>query len=160
LTTGIAADSGNMYDATIVRMLNLTMDISIMLERPFVGGYNFIVDRGVFLRLGGFREDIVHAEDMDLSNRLHDAGYRLALLKNPKLKFSLRRYREQGRLNTLRKNAQATLHILTRGPITKEIFSYPMGGLLYKLKRREDIRPDILKKAEQNVKRFVKLLVE
>lgn len=131
LTTDVVADSDHVYDATIVRMHNLMLDIAMMVERPFVGGYDFIVLRQVYYELGGFREEVVHAEDMDLANRLHNAGYRLALLKNPKLKFSLRRYRQDGRLRTLRKNAQAAVHVVTQGPITKDLFSYPMGGRHY-----------------------------
>ena len=160
VTTRIKSDSHQVYDQAIVKLVNLTMDVAQGMERPFVGGYNFMVLKSVFELVGGFREDVVHAEDADLSLRLHQAGYRLTVLKSPTLTFSLRRFRAEGRIKVLQKNAAATLHIFTKGPITKEIFSYPMGGLWYKLKRREEIRPQVLKQAEIRVRRFLKLFLE
>ncbi len=160
VTTRIKSDSHQVYDQAIVKLVNLTMDVAQVMERPFVGGYNFMVLKSVFELVGGFREDVVHAEDADLSLRLHQAGYRLTVLKSPTLTFSLRRFRAEGRIKVLQKNAAATLHIFTKGPITKEIFSYPMGGLWYKLKRREEIRPQVLKQAEIRVRRFLKLFLE
>lgn len=160
VTTRLIPDSRQVYDEAIVRLLNLTMEIGQTLERPFVGGYNFIVAKGVYDLVGGFREDIVHAEDYDLSVRLNKAGYRLTILKNPKAVVSLRRFRREGRLTVLQKNAQATLHVLTKGAITREIFSYPMGGLWYRLKARQEIKPAILKQVEKKIKRFLELFLE
>lgn len=160
LTTHLRGDSRNVYDKAVVRLLNLTMEMAVLLERPFVGGFNFIIAKGVFDLVGGFREEIVHAEDYDLSVRLHKAGYRLTLMKSPQVVFSLRRFRHEGRLAVLRKNAKATLHVFTKGPITSEIFSYPMGGLWYRLKKREQIRPAVLSQLETRVKRFLRLFLE
>lgn len=160
LTTHLKGDSNQVYDEAVVRLLNLTMEASVLMERPFVGGYNFVIAKGVFELIGGFAENIVHAEDYDLSVRLHKAGYRLTLLKHPYVVFSLRRFRHEGRLAVLRKNAKATLHLFTKGPITQEIFSYPMGGLLYKFKKREQIRPVVLNQLETRMKRFLRLFLE
>lgn len=159
LTTRVRADTHHMYDEAIVRVLNLTMDVGLLVEHPFVGGYNFIILKGVFEAVGGFREEVVHAEDYDLSVRLHKAGYRPTILNNPTLVFSLRRFRHEGRLSVLQKNAHATLHLITKGPITKEIFSYPMGGLWYRLKKRENIRPQALSLVETRIKHFLHLFL-
>lgn len=160
VTTLLKADSSAVYDEAIVKLLNLTMEMSQTFERPFMGGYNFIIARGIFDLIGGFHEEVVHAEDYDLSTRLHKAGYRMTILKEPQLIFSLRRFRHEGRLAVLRKNAKATLHVLTRGAITHEIFSYPMGGSIYHLKKREQIKPAVLAQVEQKTKQFLKLFLE
>jgi len=161
VTTRVRPDSKDVLDKTIVRLVNLTMDVGPIVDRPFVGGYNFIVAREVFNLIGGFHENIFHAEDYDLAVRLHKAGYHLLILKKPLLIFSLRRFRHEGRLAVLRKNAQATLHILTRGSITQEIFSYPMGGGEYfKLKNKSQIKPDVLNKVQMKMKRFLRLFLE
>ncbi len=160
LTTYIRADSLNMYDKTIARLTNMSMEVSRLIERPFVGGFNFIVSKKAFMQVGGFNESIVHSEDYDLSMRIGRAGYDLQLLRKPRLIFSLRRFRHEGRLTTLRKLAWAAIHVSTKGPITEQIFSYPMGGLWYKLKRKEQIKPQSLELVEGYVKRFLKVFLE
>jgi glycosyltransferase involved in cell wall biosynthesis len=160
LTTYLRADSHNMYDKTIARFFNLNIEIAKLVDHPFVGGFNFIVKKSVFEKIGKFNPQIVHAEDFDLSLRVHKAGHELTILRKPRIIFSLRRFRHEGRLATIRKNATAAVYIFTKGPITREIFSYPMGGLWYKLKRKEQIKPQALALVEGYVKRFIKLLVE
>lgn len=159
VTTRIRADSGEIYDQVIMRVFNLTMDLAELVDRPAVGGFNFIVLRSVFLLIGGFRKEVVYAEDVEFSQRLHDAGYGLKIIKSPQITFSLRRYRAEGRISVLQKQAAATLHVLTKGPITREIFSYPMGGLWYKLKKREEIKPQVRAQLEKMIKQFRQLFL-
>ena len=158
LTTYLKADSRSLSDQMIARVSSLLQEMSLkLIELPFVIGFNFTIKREVFLKAGGFRKDVKHGEDIELSQRLFKSGKTLEILKQPKLIFSLRRYREEGRLNVLRKNAKAAFHILTRGPITKELFDYPMGGDWYRKKQHPS---NGLEKAETFVKNMVKLLFE
>lgn len=160
LTTYIFSDSKNVYDKAIERLINISIEIGSLIDRPFVVGANFIVSKTVFEKIGGFREEVKYAEDYDLAVRLYEKHYTLDILKSPRLVFSLRRYRHEGRLKVLRKNAQAALHVLTRGPITKDLFDYPMGGAIYRFKQRTQIAPATLAKAQRYIKRFVRLFVE
>jgi N-acetylglucosaminyl-diphospho-decaprenol L-rhamnosyltransferase len=49
-------------------------------ERPFAVGSFFFLDRGLFLKLGGFdQEFLVYGEEMDLSWRVHIAGESMEL---------------------------------------------------------------------------------
>ncbi|RJR14905.1 glycosyltransferase [Candidatus Microgenomates bacterium] len=160
LTTHIKGDSDHVYDDAIINLLNITGDWSIVIDRPFVGGYNFIVLKSVFTMIGGFDPKVVHAEDYDLSVRLQHAGYRLTILKEPKLIFSLRRFRHDGRLSVLRKNSMASLHVLTQGSIKKDLFSYPMGGMRYQLKKKDQIQEDVLDRIEKRMKQFLHLFLE
>ncbi len=149
-----------MYDQIIAHFFNVGVELALLFDKQFVGGYNFIISRSAFNAIGGFREDIKHAEDLDLSMRLSKAYYRLEVLKQPKLIFSLRRYRTEGRLSVVRKMAKAGLHIVTKGPITSEIFDYPMGGGWYRSFTKENLRQVGLKKAELYMKRLAKLFFE
>lgn len=154
-TTYLLPDSDEVYDEMIAHVYNLCIELSLLIERPFVPGFNFIVRKKIFDAVGGFVVNIVHGEDFDLSFRIFREGFRLTILKKPKLIFSLRRYRAEGRLAVVRKNAKATLHIFMKGPITKNIFAYPMGGGWYKDYKSKNERRVLAK-----VERFVKRLVE
>ncbi|MEK7165262.1 MAG: glycosyltransferase [Patescibacteria group bacterium] len=155
LTTYIFADSRNVYDKAVERLINISIEIGLLIDRPFVVGANFMVTKTAFYKVGGFREEIKHSEDYDLAYRLHQAGYSLGILKTPRLVFSLRRYRHEGRLKVLRKNAQAVLHLLTHGQITQDLFDYPMGGAIYRLKQKTQITPLALKKAQLYIRKFI-----
>lgn len=131
-TTVIRPDSDSVYDEVIATFANIGTELALMIEKPFVPGFNFIIRKKVFLDARGFRKEVVHGEDFDLSLRLYKQGHKMSIFKQPQLIYSLRRFREEGRLSVIRKHARAALHILTKGPITKEMFSYPMGGGWYK----------------------------
>lgn len=156
-TTWLRPDSRVVYDQVIAQFANSGMELSAFLDRPLIGGYDMIVRRHVFMESGGFREDIRHAEDVDLALRLHQSGHPLKVIRSPRLVWSLRRYRAEGRLKVMRKNAKAGLHILTKGPITKDIFNWPMGGGWYKTSKVEKVKLDrFRRRAEIYMKKFFK----
>lgn len=131
-TTYVRQDSRNVYDEVIAKLVNKIMDMSVVIDRPFIPGFNFIIKKSVFLAVNGFDSKVVMGEDYDLSLRLFKRGHETVVLKRPVLTFSLRRFRKEGRLSLLRKNAQAGLYFLTRGAIKKDLFNYPMkGGAFY-----------------------------
>ncbi len=158
-TTYVKPDSDKGYDEIITNFMNLGADLSSFIERPFVGGWAFMVERNAFFNINGFREDVVHGEDSDLAARLGKAGYKLTVFNNPKVIYSLRRFRKEGRLITIRKHSQAALHLWTDGPITKNIFEYPMGGDWYK-KKEQKIKSQLSDKIEMYVRKLVKILEE
>lgn len=69
---------------------------------PVSGGAFIYIKKNVFDAVGGFREDAVVGEDFDLVKKTHTAGFKFALLKEPKIRFSLRRIEKEGRLNYAR----------------------------------------------------------
>lgn len=163
VTSYVKADSQHPLDKAIAQMINRTMEVSLFIERPFAGGYCFIIARQAFHLVGGFDPQIKLAEDYDLSQRLHTAGYRMKILSTPKIIFSLRRYRHEGRLKVLRQQAQASIHIFTKGSITKAIFDYPMGGGWYKEVKQKAIKKQAylqFRQAEKYVKNFLRVLLE
>lgn len=158
-TTRLAPDSKKTSDRALVQLANLSMHMSLFVEKPFVGGYNFIVKRSVFLSIGGFREDNFHGEDYELSLRLFNAGHALSIFKRPAIIYSLRRFRREGKLTVLGKNAKAAIHLFTKGPITSEIFDYPMGGSWYALKKKEQVKPQVMHMVETHVKKFLRVFL-
>lgn len=131
-TTYLKSDSPEMADKIIAQTHNIGIELSGLIEKPFIPGFNFIIQREVFIKTKGFREDVVHGEDFEYARRLYRLGYERKVFPMPKATFSLRRYRKEGHLSVMRKNAQSTLHELFKGEITHRLFSYPMGGGWYK----------------------------
>jgi glycosyltransferase involved in cell wall biosynthesis len=132
LTTYIRSDSGNFWDEFICMLTNIGSSLAINISKPFVQGYNFILERQLFRRVGGFNPQIVFGEDADLAFRLHKSGVSPIIVPEPKLIYSLRRHRAEGRIKVMWKFAQSTYHQLTFGAIRHKIFDYPMGGGWYK----------------------------
>jgi GT2 family glycosyltransferase len=120
----------------IALITNFIIEASLILGIDFVPGFNIMVKRTIFEKVGGFNEKVLHAEDHHFAKTMHAAGYRLTFVKEPIIIFSLRRFRHEGTLQVLRKYARATLHILFIGPITKELFTYEMGGKGYTIKEQ------------------------
>lgn len=160
VTTYVRADSVSVNDRGIALVYNIGAEVSLFIERPFVPGFNFVVRKDVFISTNGFREDVKIGEDYELATRLYREGNRLLILKRPKLTFSLRRYRAEGSLSVFRKHALATLHVFTKGHVTKNLFDYPMGGGWYRTVNAQGVRRNGFDKAQIYVKRFLKLLVE
>lgn len=127
-TTYISTTSKKIANKVFIWVCNMLMETSRFLGRPFVNGFDFIVKRSVFVQSGGFRSSVVFGEDYDLSLRLFSAGYSLVYFTTPTLVTSLRRLKREGWLRVVRNNVSATWHTLVKGPITKPLFSYPMGG--------------------------------
>lgn len=159
-STYVRTDSRHVYDKAIAMSMNLGLEVSLLIEKPFVLGFNFIVSQKVFKRAGGFRKDLVHAEDIDLSMRLQKAGYLLQIIHTPQLICSLRRYQAEGRLEVIRKHTISTLHLVTKGPITQALFHYPMGGGWYRKVQQEKLKPDWNEKAELFLKQLKQAFIE
>ena len=63
-------------------------------------------------------------------------------------------------INVMRKNAKAAIHFLTKGPITQEIFTYPMGGAWYKQISSKPKKKNGIEKLEQYINNLIKSLFE
>lgn len=132
LCTYQSPDSENTKDWLIVTVGNISMEVGNLLDKPFVGGFNIILHKSVFQQIGGFDVKLTLSEDHDLAERCLKAGVRMKILHSPRLKMSLRRFRNEGYFTLLRKYAQASLYYILYGPMKKALFDYPMGGHIYK----------------------------
>lgn len=136
-TTWVVPDSQESVDEMMILMSNLGIELINSLQKPTMWGFNIMIKRDVFYKLKGFREDTKISEDHDLAIRAVKKNYKLTILREPQLIMSLRRFRAQGVLQVLRQYAQATVHMFLKGPITSEFFNYPMGGHVYRKRRKK-----------------------
>lgn len=65
---------------------------------PGAVGVFIYVRKDIFMKVGGFNEQITFGEDFDLTRRFSKAGYKYILLKDPKIYVSVRRLNKEGRL--------------------------------------------------------------
>ncbi|KKS97967.1 MAG: family 2 glycosyl transferase [Candidatus Gottesmanbacteria bacterium GW2011_GWA2_43_14] len=136
-TTWIMPDSRDPIDQTMILLGNLGQELSKLFNKPFSGGYNTIVKKEAFQKLKGFREDMKINEDQDFAIRAFKKNIETVILQEPKVTYSLRRFRSEGTLQVLRKYAQSNLHFYLKGPITHELFEYRMGGHVHKRRRKQ-----------------------
>lgn len=68
---------------------------------PFCSGTFFFVSRDIFQKVGGFKEGLRMAEDIELSNRLIKAGAKFRFFYRPFVLASARRLHEIGRMKML-----------------------------------------------------------
>lgn len=127
-TTWLVPDSQHPADEALVFLTNLVVETSRFIDFPMAPGFDIIIKRNLFAKIGGFDEKVKLAEDHDFVRRALIKNINLTVFKEPKLTVSLRRLRKEGRLQVARKYTQASLYILLKGPITKELFDYQMGG--------------------------------
>ncbi len=131
VTTYITSDSGDIRDELICILTNWGVRFSKFIKKPFIEGYDFIIERKLFFAIGGFNQKIVFGEDTDLSFRLYKIGYSPLILTEPKLIYSLRRHYQEGRLKTIWRLTTSAVYQLIHGTKNEKFFDYPMGGGWY-----------------------------
>jgi glycosyltransferase involved in cell wall biosynthesis len=82
---------------------------------PGAVGTFIYVRREVFDDIGGFDETMNFGEDFDLAKRIFDKGYKYILLKDPKIRVSVRRFDMEGRSQMVWKNIKATFLYTRKG---------------------------------------------
>jgi glycosyltransferase involved in cell wall biosynthesis len=68
---------------------------------PSAVGTFMYVKKEVFQVVGGFDESFSFAEDSDLARRIFNKGYKYVLLKDPKIRVSVRRFELEGRASLI-----------------------------------------------------------
>src|SRR5215471_19842729 len=106
LTTSIACPEGGLWDRWLYAGNNLVQHLSA-LYKPFSTGMFMLFDRAEFLRLGGFHERALYAEDYLLSQKV--ARSRFAILPGHVVTTN-RRFKKMGHLNLVRLFLNTALH--------------------------------------------------
>lgn len=135
-TTWLEPESDKSIDQIVAIFGNLAQELAKVMNKQFSGGYNTICTKEVFFKLKGFAEDQKINEDHDFAIRANKKNIEVCILQEPRVVYSLRRFRSEGLLPVLRKYAQAQLYFLLKGPITHELFEYRMGGHVHKKRRK------------------------
>lgn len=91
-----------------------------------------VFKRDVFVKLGGFDQEVVFAEDVELAQRCAKNGLRGRVFFSPFHCLSFRRIERDGWLMQVKKLLVSYWHISHNGPIKEPLFDYRMGGYVDK----------------------------
>jgi len=139
-------------DVVIFNLANFVIEISQTIGKPFSSGGSMIFQKDFFNFIEGFDDKLFLAEDHEIIQRARKYGVTAKLLRNVKVKFSLRRMKREGRLDLFRKYLIASIHSFTKGEIDKKIFDYEMGGANYQFLKNK--QPSI----EKTIKNYFRRL--
>ncbi len=134
LTTWMRGNIDRIPYPLMMVLANLIVEILRLIGKPFACGPNIVVRSDAFSKVGGFRQDLAMSEDHDLSVRLDKAGYKLKILRSPRLVYSLRRMRTEGFFEVMRKYIIAFIYFIFKGPMIKKYYKYQMGGHIHREK--------------------------
>ncbi len=155
----IPAFSVSKKDPQISMAVDFTNALIVLankIGKPFSTGGSMIVEKNFFSIIGGFPEDVLLSEDHLLVRNAYKHGVNAKFLHNIKVKFSLRRFKREGKLEMLYKYAKSTIYFIAKGKVDKQIISYEMGGHLYN-KTSKKVLQDLIKiNPKQLIERFNK----
>lgn len=149
LTTYQFEDSDKL-DKFLVQVTNYSLELLKLINKQMAPGYNFIILKEVFDKIGGFNEKTTISEDHDLSMRIQEAGVKINIIQKKLLKWSFRRIKKDGYIPILFKYGIATFHSLVLGEITDKKLGYKMGGQYFTTK--SDIK--LNKKIQKEIMRY------
>lgn len=154
----LPAFSSTKQDPQIAMAMDISnafISLSNKIGKPFSTGGSMILERNFFFTIGGFPEDVPLSEDHLLVLNAYKYGVSAKFL-NPsiKVKFSLRRFNREGKLELLYKYIKSTLYYLAKGKVDKKIIEYEMGGHLYNKKSKKTLQEFLRIKPQLLLKRF------
>lgn len=151
LTTYQLPDNNNRIDIFLSQIANYGLEILKIVNKQMAPGYNFIIHKDIFLKIGGFNEEVTFSEDHELSMRLLKSGIKLNIIRKKLLYWSHRRLEKDGRLPIMIKYGFAAIYSILFGQITDKKFPYKMGGDYFLEKSwKKD------KKIEIEIKKYLK----
>ncbi len=116
------------------QFINFIIDISQNTNKPLSSVGGMVWNSAFFQAVGGFEEKLYISEDMNIIQKANLWGVKAKFMPRIKIKFSFRRIKREGKLQSLYKLFMGTYHVLFKGDIKKKIFEYEMGGQLYNKK--------------------------
>ena len=138
-TTYLASYDHARQDTVLLETTNVLLEVVNTVGRPFASGTSIIIDRHVFLRLGGFDTTLKLAEDHELVQRVRKAGVLMRILQRPVIYFSMRRPKQIGYLKFLTQYTVSGMQTFFGKQDQVVPFEYPMGGDLYNGKKKDDL---------------------
>jgi len=152
-TTWFTPDTDVRSEVILALFANLIIEGSILLKRSFSPGPLTAIRTAIFNRLGGYDEKATWGEDVEFSQRVTKAGHHLDIIRETLYVWSMRRFRNEGRMKVLQKFAKASLYaLITRRALTK-MDGYEMGGHLYQNKTGK-LKPSVIKALDNKIKKL------
>jgi len=158
-TTWLTPDT-NVRSEVILSILGILMvEGSILIKRSFSPGPLTGIKSTLFKRIGGYNEQATWGEDMEFAQRVTKAGYNLDVIRETLYIWSMRRFRNEGKMKILQKFALASLYaLITKRALTK-MEGYEMGGHLYSSNTKK-IKPSVLKTIDNRLRNLLKEMFE
>lgn len=116
------------------QFINFLIDISQSTAKPLSSVGGMIWNKEFFKFVGGFDETLFISEDMNIIQKAHKWGVRAKFMPRIKIKFSFRRIKREGKLQSLYKLFMGTYFVIFKGGVKDKIFEYEMGGGHYNKK--------------------------
>ena len=160
-TTSLMAQENQQTQIILVELNNFMIYVLFILGKPFAPGFNIIIEKSLFARLGGFDTTLKLAEDHDLVQRARKIGVILKIFRDIYLYPSFRRPEKIGYLEFLRQYTIAGIYTLMGEPIKKDLFKYPMGGHVFdgsgnKEEGRNKLSQNIARRAK-SIRKYIEL---
>ena len=155
-TTWLKADGDEAVDSIGGLLLNMSIEGAVLIERPWAPGPLTIVRRDTFDMVGGYDEDTSYGEDHDSSMKIYKRGIPFDILREILYIYSLRRFRKEGNLKTIKRNAISLYKVLSTGRGPKHMPGFIGGGSIYQdglQKKKKDAL--LFKKLELSAKKFI-----
>ncbi len=130
--THVVPDSRDIITRFQYNVGNFVIKYSQNFGIPFSSVGSFIVDRSLFLSIGGYDATLFISEDHDIVKRINRFGVRAKFLDAATVIYNLRRERQEGKLKTIAKLIYGLSYFFIKKEIKKEIFQYDKGGAAYK----------------------------
>lgn len=151
-TSWVSPDTNIRSEVLLTMFANIIIEGSVLMKRSFSPGPLTGIKRKIFEDLKGYDEKATWGEDMEFAQRAVKSGHQLDIIRETLYIWSMRRFRNEGKMKVLQKFARASLYaLLTKRALTK-MDGYEMGGHLYR--NTNKIKPSIVKTIDHNLKKI------
>ncbi len=138
LTTWIKTDSKLQTDKAIAIGLNSIFEFTNFFGSPSSVGAFIGIRKSVFEKIEGFDENLKFAEDTDLLERAVKEGFNFKISRDNYYYFSLRRFKKEGTLKSIRQYALLNLNRVLKIDKFTKLPDYEMGGHLFDGKTKKE----------------------
>jgi len=119
--------SNRLFDRLLYSTANLYLEATKHFTPGAIGTFIYC-RKEAFDQVGGFDEAIECGEDFSLMKYMHKAGFNYALLKDPKILFSVRRLDKYGRWGFVKYQVPRTIYYWVKGDIKTKKLEYDVGN--------------------------------
>ncbi len=145
--TYVVPDSRDIVNQSLYKIANLVIKYSQAFSISFSSVGSFIIDRNLFLLIGGYDTTLFISEDHDIVKKINRFGVRAKFLDAVIVIYNLRRERKEGWLKTMVKLIYGLIYLLVKKEIKHKIFQYNKGGASYK-----KFKPQKLRESENDLR--------
>ncbi len=138
LTTWTKTNSKLETDKAIATTMNVLFEIGKFVGSPAILGCFMAVTKTAFNKAKGFDEEMKFAEDSDLGQKIVSAEGKFLVLRNTYYYISLRRYKKEGTLKTIRQQALLALNRFIKLDKFTKLPEYAMGGHVFEESKKSE----------------------